>query len=651
MRRQLSGQDTRRGTTAGTRRRTWDATTTGTGAARTPLTGTGAARTPRGRRVRGLGVLLTLLAALIAVAASSGGHAPAAAQAAGAGRAYAWGDNYRGRLGNPSTTNSTTPAPVQLAVGVSARFVSAGAVHSLAVGSDGRVYAWGANEYGQLGIGRSGGYSTTPEPVQLPAGVSARSVSASGHSLAVDSDGYVYAWGDNSNGQLGIGRSGGYSTTPELVQLPAGVSARSVAAGYFHSLAVGSDGMLYAWGDNFGGELGIGRSGGYSTTPAPVVGLSESVRARAVFAGGHHGLALGRDGTLYTWGANESGQLGDGTTTNRSTPVSATLPAGVRVVSVAAGGRHTLALGADGALYAWGWNHDGQLGDGTTITRTARVSLALPMGTRAVAIAAGGRHSLALGATGALYAWGANESGELGDGTTMERTRPISVTLPPGVRFIALSAGLTHSLALGGDGRVYAWGDNGHGQLGDGSTVERTRPVAVTLPGGGRATAVFAGDRFSLALGADGRLYAWGANADGELGDGAATDRATPGAVRLPRGVRVSAAAAGDYYSLAVGSGGRLYAWGLNRFGQLGDGTRTTRRTPVAVTLPARAPAVAVAARGDFSVALGTGGEVYAWGSNRVGEVGDGTRAEQDSPVRVPLPLSGGTQLLSLSTP
>ena len=361
------------------------------------------------------------------------------------------------------------------------------------------LYAWGDNTYGELGNNSTPDStidSTTPVPVQLPAGVSARSVVAGrDHSLAVGSDGHVYAWGANTFGQLGTGSSGGYSTTPELVRLPAGVSALSVSAGRNHSLAVGSDGRVYAWGDNRLGELGAGRSGDYSTTPAPVVGLSESVRAQAVFAGGHHGLALGRDGTLYTWGANESGQLGDGATTNRSTPVSATLPAGVRVVTVAAGGRHTLALGADGALYAWG------------------------------------------------------------------------------------------------------------------------------------------------------------ANADGELGDGATTDRARPGAVRLPRGARVVTAAAGDYYSLAVGSRGALYAWGLNRFGQLGDGTRTTRRTPVAVTLPEGVPAVAVAARGDFSVALGTGGAVYAWGANGHGEVGDGTRAEQDSPVRVTLPVSGGTRPLSLSTP
>ncbi len=244
-----------------------------------------------------------------------------------------------------------------------------------------------------------------------------------------------------------------------------------------------------------------------------------------------------------------------------------------------------------------------------------------------------------------LYAWGNNYYGQLGIGRSggYSTTPTPVVGLSESVRARAVFAGGRHGLALGANGHVYAWGDNGHGQLGDGTTAERTRPVTVTLPGGVRAAAVFAGDRFSLALGADGRLYAWGANADGELGDGAATDRATPGAVRLPRGVRVVAAAAGDYYGLAVGSRGALYAWGLNRFGQLGDGTRTTRRTPVAVALPEGVPAVAVAAWGDFSVALGTGGEMYAWGANGHGEVGDGTRAEQDSPVCVTLPLRGGT--------
>jgi len=157
---------------------------------------------------------------------------------AGHAYAFAWGDNRYGELGNPSTTNSTTPAPVQLPARVSTRFVSAGAVHSLAVGSDGLVYAWGANEYGQLGIGRSGGYSTTPEPVQLPAGVSARSVSAGYfHSLAVGSDGMLYAWGDNEYGQLGDGTTTDRHT-PVAVMLPGGARVTAIAAGDGDSLAL-----------------------------------------------------------------------------------------------------------------------------------------------------------------------------------------------------------------------------------------------------------------------------------------------------------------------------------------------------------------------------------------------------------------------------
>jgi hypothetical protein len=190
---------------------------------------------------------------------------------------------------------------------------------------------------------------------------------------------------------------------------------------------------------------------------------------------------------------------------------------------------------------------------------------------------------LALGNDGKLYAWGYNIYGELGDGSNTDRLTPVQVSLPAGATATAVWPGSYHSLALGSDGKLYAWGQNHFGQLGDGSNTDRLVPVRVSLPAGVTATAVSAGGIHNLALGSDGKLYAWGDNVYGQLGDGSTTNRLTPGAVSLQAGVTATAVSAGTYHSLALGSEGKLYSWGYNANGQLGDGSTTNRLTPVLV--------------------------------------------------------------------
>jgi len=293
-------------------------------------------------------------------------------------------------------------------------------------------------------------------------------------------------------------------------------------------------------------------------------------------------MALPTDMALV-WGDNASGQLGDGTTTNRHTPVDLLLSAGAQVTAVSAGADHSLALASDGRVLAWGGNSDGQLGDGTTSGGTAPVEVDLPAGIRGRAVSAGGLHSLALTSDGRVLAWGDNSSGQLGDGTRAGRSTPVAVLLPAGARVTAVSAGIDHSLALTSDGRVLAWGNSGFGQLGDGTTASSSTPVAVDLPADTRVTAVSAGGLHSLALTSDGRVLAWGDNASGQLGDSMTTEHLAPVAVHLPAGIQVTAVSAGGFHALALTSDGRVLAWGDNASGQLGDGTSTNRTTPVPV--------------------------------------------------------------------
>jgi len=210
--------------------------------------------------------------------------------------------------------------------------------------------------------------------------------------------------------------------------------------------------------------------------------------------------ASGTSGSAYAWGYNADGELGNNSTTNSSVPVAVSLPTGVTATAIAAGRFHSLASGSDGTLYAWGYNGYGELGNNSTTDSDVPVVVSLPSGVTATAIAAGGYHSLAIGSDGTLYTWGYNGYGELGNNSTTDSSVPVAVSLPTGVTPTAIAAGRFHSLASGSDGKLYAWGYNYYGQLGNNSTTDSHFPVVVSLPAGVTATAIAAGDYHSLAI-------------------------------------------------------------------------------------------------------------------------------------------------------
>ena len=340
-----------------------------------------------------------------------------------------------------------------------------------------------------------------------------------------------------------------------------------IAGGEYHSLALKSDGTVWAWGWNQYGALGDGTTNNRATA-VQVSGLSGVV---ATGGGGFHSLALKSDGTVWAWGNNGGGELGDGTTIYRLTPVQVGGLSGV--VALAGGGFHSLALKSDGTVWACGQNNEGQLGDGTTIDRSNAVQVSGLSGV--VALAGGELHSLALKSDGTVWAWGWNQYGALGDGTTNNRATPVQVSGLSGV--VALAGGYNHSLALKSDGTIWAWGNNASGELGDGTTTQRLTPVQVSALRG--VIALAGGGFHSLALKSDGTVWACGRNNEGQLGDGTTTQRLTPVQVGGLSGV--VALAGGEYHSLAIKSDGTVWAWGLNFYGELGDGTTTQRNTPV----------------------------------------------------------------------
>jgi alpha-tubulin suppressor-like RCC1 family protein len=396
-------------------------------------------RRPGRRRLIAATVLaLTSVGAAVGVQTTPAG-------AAGAQVLESWGYNAYGQLGNGTTTDSATPGPVSLPSGVTATAAAAGGNHSLAIGSNGTLYAWGQNGYGQLGNGTLTNTST-PVSVLMPSGVHATAIAAGLYdSLALGSDGKVYSWGDNSLDELGNGTTVANSTTPVAVSLPAGTVVRAISAGQFHDLVLTSTGVVYAWGYNNDGQLGDGKR--VSLTVPVASQLPSGVHATAIAAGGYHSLAAGSDGNVYAWGFNTDGQLGSGNRVLHAAPFPTLMPAGVSAVSVAAGLYHSVAVGSDGKVYVWGDNSYGQLGNGSTVAFSTTPVVA-SLGSTPTAVTAGEYFSSALLANGVIDSWGENGFGQLGTGNTTNASTPTAVHLPPNATFSSLASDSMSSHAL-----------------------------------------------------------------------------------------------------------------------------------------------------------------------------------------------------------
>lgn len=353
------------------------------------------------------------------------------------------------------------------------------------------------------------------------------------------------------------------------------INAQVIAAGGWHSLAVCSDSTVKSFGENASGELGDGTSTDRNT-PVSVIGLSGII---SVSGGGDqleaHSLALKKNGTVWAWGSNIYGGLGNGTTTNTNVPVQVLVLTGVTAIS--AGGWHSAALKSDGTVWTWGWNTDGQLGDGTFTDKV--VPAQVPGLTGVTAISAGTYHMLALKNDGTVWAWGDNISGQIGDGSTTDRATPVQVVGLTGVTKIA--TGRFFSLAVKSDGTVWTWGENLYGQLGNGTTTDSHVPVQVSgLTGIIKAATCGAFECHIIKN--DGTAWAWGRNTYGNLGDGSVTHRSTP--VQMTGISDVAGLVAGTNFSLIYKSDGTFWGCGRNASGQLGDGTFLQRNTLVQAT-------------------------------------------------------------------
>ncbi len=407
-----------------------------------------------------------------------------------------------------------------------------------------------------------------------------------------------------------------------LVSSARGADVVSVWGGARGTIILKSDGSVWTWGANFDGKLGIGETNDVrSLTPVEVhdagnVSYFNSVKA--IMGGEIHNVALKSDGTVWCWGWNAFGQLGNGTTNDSWVPLQAGLTATPPLTNVVKlGGRpyFTLAEKADGTIWAWGMNQFGQMGNGTLTpfgsppnSVPVLVSNSAPGGpiNGALQITCGYQFGAALATNGTVWTWGSGSHGEQGTGATTSNYIPVPV---PGLTNITqISAGWFHILARKSDGSVWAWGNNTGGEIGDGTTNNEFTPVPVLTVS--NIVAVSGGDGHSSALAADGTIWKWGRNDVGELGLNAADNNAHPLPVKIPTDKfgngfsNIVMMAARDYHNIAVKADGSVWMWGANDQGQCGDGTQNDAWRPV--------PVVGLGARGPLPLNVAAGSPGFA---------------------------------------
>ena len=408
--------------------------------------------------------------------------------------------------------------------------------------------------------------------------------------------------------------------------------ATDVVAGSNHNCALLTNKTVSCWGANGFGQLGNGTVTS-SSSPVKVLVLDdvEDVDVEKVAAGSAHSCARLTNGSVWCWGENSAGQLGDGTTTRRLTPVK--VEGIATATAIAAGSNHSCAVVNTETVSCWGLNGNGQLGNGVTLTSAS--PLAVLRLTTATNVAAGSDHNCARLTDKTVWCWGNNSSGQLGNGTTTSSSSPVKVSDLKAAD--AVAAGSSHSCALLTDKTVRCWGDNSLGQLGDGMTTSSSIPVTVLTKGDEDpltgATAVAAGRAHSCARLTTGTVRCWGYNGSGRLGDDTTKLRRTSVVVK---GIETATAvAAGRAHSCARLNDGSVFCWGQNNAGQLGNGNDMSSKFPVMPVFNLTTATDRIAAGSDHSCAPLSSSTVRCWGNNVSGQLGDGTTNESSIPVPV----------------
>jgi len=375
--------------------------------------------------------------------------------------------------------------------------------------------------------------------------------------------------------------------------------------------------------------------------------------------GGTHSIALSSKGRVFSWGNNAKGQLGDGTSTRKLTPVEITNQfdlAEDEVISfITLGERHSAALTSKGRLFTWGWNFYGRLGNGTTTSSLFPIDITSHFNLHSneviTEVSLGVSHSSAITSEGRVFTWGDNAGGQLGDGTLSNKSSPMDITaklnLSSGEKAISISLGYVHSAVLTTEGRVFTWGNNTYGQLGNGTNNIQVNPVDITthfsLSTGEKIKSINLGEYHGIAVTSNNRVFTWGNNLKGQLGDGSNVNQSTPTEItnqfNLTTNETIELMSLGISHSIVVTSEERVFAWGDNSNGQLGDGTNVNQSSPKDITsqfnLVSQEKFRLLSLGESHSTLLTTYGKIIIWGDNVDGKLGDNTTSDTLTPLEI----------------
>ena len=559
---------------------------------------------------------------------------------------YCWGYNSSDEVGDRTTTNRKIPTAVNWADVNTDSTISAGGQTTCDVRAGGVAYCWGNNTYGQLGNGST---INSSEPTQVLGGYTWQSISTeddtfTGANVAttcgITTSGTGYCWGANTYGDVGDG-----TTTERLVPtaISGGYTWATISVGFTDVCGVTTSGAGYCWGYNGAGEVGDGTTT-QRTSPTAVSG---SYTWASIYDSRATTCGVTTSGAGYCWGSNTYGQIGDTTTTNRYSPTA--VSGSYTWSTIVTGTNISCGVTTSGAGYCWGSNNYGQVGDGTTTDRHSPTSIS---GSYTWASISGdGYASCGVTTAGVGYCWGYNGAGEVGDGTTTQRTSPTAVS--GNYIFSAISTGADYTddtdCGLTTSGLDYCWGYNNNSQIGDETTTSRSAPTAVVWPSTTVTTSIAPGGQTSCTV-RYGNAYCWGNNTYGQIGDGTTTARTAP---TLVSGGYTWASISSEFddnttddvaTTCGVTTSGVGYCWGTNKTGQVGDGTTTQRTSPTLVSGGYTWASITV---GWMSVCgITTSGAGYCWGNNTFGEVGDGTTTQRTTPTLI----SGGYTWASITS-
>ncbi|MBF0516432.1 MAG: fibronectin type III domain-containing protein [Nitrospirae bacterium] len=474
--------------------------------------------------------------------------------------------------------------------------------------TNGTAYTFTVKANIAIGTGPASSASNSVTPVAAAPGAPTGVTATAGNAQAI-----VSFTAPASNGGSAIT---GYTVTSS----PGGITATGTSSPI--TVTNLTNGTAYTFTVKAINSAGAGAASSASNSVSP--SAANSALNVAIAGGAYHTAALKSDGTVWDWGYNGIGALGNGTYNSSSTPIQVSSLAG-SVTAIAAGGYHTAAVKSDGTVWGWGYGGSGQLGNGSSTYSYTPVQVSSLSGV--TTIAAGLFHTVALKNDGTVWIWGDNTYGQLGNGTTTNVNKPVQVSGLSGVT--AIAAGFYHTIALKSDGTVWVWGRNSEGELGNGTTNNSNTPIAVS--GISDVKAIAAGSYHSVVAKSDGTVWDWGYNALGNLGNGTYTTSTTPVAAKGLSGV--SSVAAGFYHTAALKTDGTVWFWGYNNFANASNGSYATSTTPVQIS--GLAGVTSIAAGMYHTIVLKNDWTIWDWGYNAYGDLGNGTTTASNSPVQV----------------